>query len=54
MNSTWLLGPGAAGVVLVTNMPWPAMARSVGEEVWVVAPWSVTNCWLLVATPPAE
>ena len=54
MNSTWPLPLTAVGWELVTNMPWPEMARSVGEEVWVDEPCWVTNCWLLVATPPAE
>ena len=54
VNSAWLEALTAVGWVLTTNMPWPVMARSVGEEVWVVDPCWETSCWVTVVTPPAE
>lgn len=54
MNSAVALPPTGVGWVETTNMPWPEIARSVGEEVWVVVPSWLTSCWVAVVTPPAE
>ncbi len=49
---------GSVGVTLVawlvvTKKPWPEIARSSGELVWVSWPCWSTSCWLEAMTPPA-
>jgi len=43
----------ADGVVVVTNMPAPLIARSVGELVWEIVPCSATSWAFEPDTPPA-
>jgi len=53
VKSAALVEEMAAAEGDVTKKPWPEIARSVGESVWVKVPPCDTSCWVVAATPPA-